>query len=432
MSVIVKLLQSLLLLYILSITIFFLKDLLPTDPVEQALGIYSENEFDDRSYTDSEYIREAKKLHLDKPKFYFSITPSDWNENFNKIIIPEQKKIVSKLVALGLNSQEIELYLKGNQNPKYKSTFIEINQALAKGNKIPNSLIIESEFIPLIQKIQSGDKRSFYYPVFRWQGLDNQYHHWIKSTIDVKNNFSNIDNQPAGPKISSALKWTLSITIPTLIISFGLGIFLGIKNVISTSKIWNYLQTLLDLLYSLPLFWFATLMVIFFTTSDYGKLTNIFPSIHSMNMSTEVSILNNLKHLTLPILCFVLLNTGYISALMTRSLKDQLSKPFILTAQLKGLSRGQIIKQHAFKNALFPIITLFTSAIPGSFAGSLILEIIFNIPGIGRLLYRSILLADWNIAFPLLLLLSAITIFSFWFADIVYAKIDPKTAVVEN
>ena len=116
---------------------------------------------------------------------------------------------------------------------------------------------------------------------------------------------------------------------------------------------------------------------------------------------------------------------------MTSSLRDQLSKPFILTAQLKGLTKKQIIKQHGLKNAMFPIVTLFTSAIPASFAGSLILEIIFNIPGVGRLLYRSILLADWNIGLPVLLLLSAITIISYWAADIIYAKIDPKSSVAK-
>ena len=431
MSVIVKLLQSLLLFLFLSITIFFLKDLLPTDPVEQALGIYSENEFDERTYTDEEYIIEARKLGLDKPKFYFSITPSAWDDNFQKLIIPEQKKIALKLINLGLNWKDIEIYLEGNQRPELQFNFIEANRSLIRDGKISNEISFGPEYNELLQKIRAPKKRSIYYPKFKWQGKNNQYHNWIISTINIKNSFSNIDKQPAGPKISSALKWTLSITLPSLLISFGLGIFLGIKNVNGASKVWSYFQSLLDLLYSMPLFWFATLMVIFFTTSDYGKLTNVFPSIHSMKMTTELSVINNLKHLILPILCFVLLNTGYISALMTRSLKDQLSKPFILTAQLKGLNRAEIIKQHGLKNALFPIVTLFTSAIPASFAGSLILEIIFNIPGIGRLLYRSILLADWNIAFPLLLLLSAITIFSYWLADIIYTKIDPKSAPVE-
>lgn len=428
MSVIVKLLQSFILLIALSITIFFLKGLLPIDPVEQALGIYSENEFDERSYSDLEYIGEAKKLGLDKPKFYFSITPSDWEDHFQKYIIPEQKKLVQKLLNLGLKWAEIELYMTGNNKPSLRLKFIDLNRALLKNEKVSNDINLGPEYVDLLNKIRSGNTRSFYYPMFKWHGLDNQYHDWIKSTIDIKNSFSNIDNQPTGPKISSALIWTLSITIPTLLISFVLGIFLGIKKVIGSSKIWDYIQTVFDLFYSLPLFWFATMMVIFFTTSDYGKLTNIFPSIHSMSMTTELKVTNNLKHLILPILCFVLLNTGYISALMTRSLKDQLSKPFMLTAQLKGLGKTQIIKQHGLKNSLFPMITLFTSTIPALFTGSLILEIIFNIPGTGRLLYRSILLADWNIAFPLLLLLSSITILSYWLADIIYVKIDPKSS----
>jgi len=431
MSAFVKLLQSILLFVALSISIFFLKNLLPNDPVEQSLGIYSENEFDDRAYSDSEYRKEAIKLGLDKPKFYFGFIPSDWSAEYQKLLIPQHKKIAHALISRGLKWEDIDLYLKAGQESENKSAIMALNSGLLQGTNIPNNLDFGPNYTELLLNIYANKKRSFYYPFFQWHGIDNQYHHWIKTCIDLKNNLSNIDNKPAGPKISSALKWTLSITLPTLFLSFFFGIFLGFQRVISKSKIWDYLQNILDLFHSLPLFWFATLLVIFFTTDDYGQFTNIFPSIHSMSFSTGLGIFNNLKYLLLPILCYILLNVGYISALMTSSLRDQLSKPFILTAQLKGLTKKQIIKQHGLKNAMFPIVTLFTSAIPASFAGSLILEIIFNIPGVGRLLYRSILLADWNIGLPVLLLLSAITIISYWVADIIYAKIDPKSSVAK-
>ena len=111
---------------------------------------------------------------------------------------------------------------------------------------------------------------------------------------------------------------------------------------------------------------------------------------------------------------------------MESSLTEEVNKLYARTALSKGLSYKEMITKHGFKNALLPIITLLSSAIPGTIAGSVIIETIFNIPGLGRLIFESILVADWNVVFGVVFMVALITSISFLLSDLLYAKTNPK------
>ena len=116
----------------------------------------------------------------------------------------------------------------------------------------------------------------------------------------------------------------------------------------------------------------------------------------------------------------------YIARQMENALEQERHKVYADVAMVKGLTFKDVLMKHQFKNALLPIITLFTSALPASIAGSLIVETIFNIPGMGRLLYNSINLADWNVAYGIILLTALITALSYILADLLYYRVNPK------
>ena len=105
-----------------------------------------------------------------------------------------------------------------------------------------------------------------------------------------------------------------------------------------------------------------------------------------------------------------------------------MSQPFIQTARSKGLSEKALLKKHALPNALLPFITIVTGALPKTLVGSLIIEVIFNIPGIGRLMLQSITDYDWPVSFSILVMVAVVTILSYLLADILNMALFPKMA----
>ena len=425
-----KLLLILPLLLVISIIVFFARYLTPQDPVEQSLGIYHQEEVDAFPYTKEAYEKVAITLGLHKSKFYFSVRPNYIPKDYDKIVFPSEKKIATKLLKAGVKWNQVSEFLKIENNSSNVNLLSKIaDEILINGSTSIDYSSLDDLDKARIDALKIYQNSKYFYPSFQWHGTDNQYHNWLLEFFSNQKLKSNIDSSLVMPKIKKALAWTLSISLFAIFFSYLFGVLLGYKQIRSEHNIWKNIQTVLDVFFTMPLFWIATIAIVFFTTSDYGNWTNIFPSVHSMDFSGDSflkQLFRNFHHLILPIICVVLHTTGYISGIMATNLKVQLNRPYILTAKQKGLSNDQIIRDHGLKNALFPILTLLTGSIPSAISGSLILEIIFNIPGIGKLLYNSILLADWNMVFPIVFIIAIVTAISYWLADILYQSFDPR------
>ena len=139
----------------------------------------------------------------------------------------------------------------------------------------------------------------------------------------------------------------------------------------------------------------------------------------------------NAKQLLLPVICITLPSLAYVSRIMKSKFSEVLSSGFILALRAKGLGENRILIGHVLKNGLIPFITIMTGSIPGLFAGSLVIEIIFNIPGIGKLLFESILSNDWPVISGLIIMLSVVTVLAYLLADILYSWANPKINVDE-
>ena len=424
------------LLFLLSVIVFFVRFATPQDPVEQSLGVYQQEESEILPYSKSEYEQEAIKLGLDKEQFYFSIRPNYINYEVSKLLIPSEKKTANAFLRNGFRWTDTKAFIHlKNTNPNNLLLTQITNDLIKEGKTDRDYSQLDVQDQAIINNILGNHKKVFYYPTFKWNGTNNQYHQWIKDFFSSKELRSTQNNSLIKPKIKRALGWTIIIAFLSTLISYSLGILIGIKQVSSNRRLWSRLQTVLDFFFTMPFFWIATLAIIFFTTSDYGRWTNIFPSVHSIDFNGEPilkEIIKNLDQLILPILCISLHSIGFISSMMADNLKQQLSKPYFLTAIQKGFTKNEILRNHGFKNAIFPILTMLSHAIPAAFSGSLIVEIIFNLPGMGRLLYNSILLADWNVVFPIVLMIGLITSFSFWLSDVLYGELDPRSKTTRS
>lgn len=200
------------------------------------------------------------------------------------------------------------------------------------------------------------------------------------------------------------------------------------------SVIDNLSTTVLFILYSLPSFWIGTLLIVFFTTKNYGVHFNWFPTsgVQSMAVANNPDasgmtvFLDIMYHLFLPTFCITFSSFAYLSRQMRGAMLGVLRQDYIRTANSKGLSEHKVIWKHAFRNSLFPIITLFSSVFPRALSGAIAIELIYNIPGMGVLVLKAIGERDWPIVFTVAMLAAILTMIGNLIADILYAVVDPR------
>ena len=405
-------------LFIVSLVGFYLSKQVPQDPVISMLSMRGMNK-GDAEITSADYAEVYHDLKLDRPNFYFSIQPSNYPPNINVVDNQYLKKFYQRSLSDGYMFNDLEAFSE-----------------ILKSKNIPYEILGSGDLASALTRYEglsdayaSLKPNSWNWPAIHFHGFNNQYHNWITSFFNGGFGISLVDGKPALQKAGKALQWTLAITIIDLVISLFLGILIGLHLVKHPdTKFSKTLNQVLYLFYSMPLFWLATLMIVFFTGSGSG-LFQLFPSI-GINIypgeSTLSQILKNFHKLILPILCLTLHSLAYIARFMRRSIANEMDKPYILTAYSKGLSKSEVIKKHALPNAMIPMVTLMGSILPAAFTGSLVLEVLFNIPGFGRLLFSSINIADWNVAFCIMMIIAMVTVISYLLVDLLYAFFNPK------
>ena len=131
-------------------------------------------------------------------------------------------------------------------------------------------------------------------------------------------------------------------------------------------------------------------------------------------------------HLFLPLLCWTYPSLAFLSRQMRGGMLTVLRQDFIRTARAKGLEEKKIIWKHAFRNSLLPIITLFAGVFPRMISGSIAIEVIFSIPGMGSTMLSAIDAKDFPLVFTIVMFSAILTIIGYLIADILYAVVDPR------
>lgn len=251
---------------------------------------------------------------------------------------------------------------------------------------------------------------------------------------------SYIDRKQVSIKIKDALYWTLIMNFFAILISYLISIPLGVKSALWKLKgkktIDNISTTILFILYSLPSFWIGTILLVFFTTAEYSEMLDWFPTSGAQdldlaedpNATTWMKFIDVVHHLTLPIFCITYGSFAYLSRQMRGSMLGVIRQDYIRTARAKGLSETKVVWKHAFRNSLFPIITLFSSVFPRALSGSIAIELIYAIPGMGQLVLMSITLRDWPVVFTIVMFAAILTMVGNLIADILYAIVDPRVS----
>ncbi len=453
-------------LLLVSLLAFGLSRLTPGDPVSQYLvddrfGNISRPA--DLLNAENAYRQAAATLNLDRPAFYFSLTSKAYPDTLYRIAIQFRRETLEKLIGQYGNWPQIEDWYKGvrsldlqmlalpdslrsatapfapplrelyaaYEHGAISSRLEEMESALRENPILATTL--GTDFENLKKKYEAvrleATPGKLAIPALRWNGLDNQYHRWIGNFIKGDFGISIFERKPAAEKVMPALFWTLVINLMALFLVFLLAAPLGIWSAVKRGKAFDRITTIaLFLLYSLPAFWVGTMLVIFFTTKEYGM--DIFAGPGLGNIPSGAAWWQKIRlampHLVLPILCIVYPSLAFISRQARGGMAKVLEQDYIRTARAKGLPERLVIWRHGFRNALFPIITMLASVLPAAIAGSVAIEVIFNIPGMGWLMWNAIFQKDWPIVFTVLMLGSALTIVGILLSDLLYALADPR------
>lgn len=415
-----------------------------------------------KEYIDN-YKRIAHKLGADQPLFYLSVTTAAYPDTLHKIMPKQAQETIKRLIAIYGNWPAIDKYYKYLQqsihqavvlSDQYKSDPLsKFNSTLSQlslrsqadevnffldslTQQIKKDSLLQAHFQTEIKQLSdlhtqlAGHKKTAakYLPAIYWHGFNNQYHNWLSKILKGDFGVSKITGQPVVERIYNALRWTIQLNGLAIFFAYAFSIPLGIYAARwAGSRFDRWINLVLVVLYAMPSFWVGTMLSKFLTLPEWFDL---FPVMGVGEVPDGASWWETLKirshHLFLPVFCMSYVSLAYITRLVRNSMLTVLDSDYIRTARAKGLSENKIIWKHAFRNALSPIITLFAGILPQIVSGSIIIEMIFGIPGIGWLTIQSILSKDWSIVYALLLLTAILTIAGILIADLLYAWADPR------
>ena len=284
------------------------------------------------------------------------------------------------------------------------------NSFLSAGELNPN---MTDEAIAALKAVYGLDK-----PLFE------QYLEWTLNILTLNFGISFVSGQEVSLEILKRLPITLTMNIISLIAVFVISLYLGIKSALNFEKKSDYVIRQISLVsFSMPSFYLALLFIIFFALNlDWFPIAGL----HSIEPKDGLSYYTDMAwHLVLPIGVMIFGGLGsmiiYIRSLTLEILKSD----YYYFAKARGLNDSMMLRYYILPNLLPPIITLLGLSIPGLIGGSVILESIFGIDGMGQLFFMSALSRDYPIIMGTLMITAFLTLVGNMFADLILLKLNP-------
>lgn len=229
--------------------------------------------------------------------------------------------------------------------------------------------------------------------------------------------------------IAQRIPISLTLSGMAILISYfiavPLGIFSAVRRYTPTDRV---ITVVLFLLYSLPTFWVAQMLLLTLTGKGMEKFPTRGLSSDWVNAATPfwVFLKDRVWHLVLPVVCLSYIDLAFLSRQMRGSMLEVIKQDYIRTAVAKGLSARTVILKHALRNSLIPLLTISASLLPELIGGSIIIEYIFTIEGMGKLAFDAILNRDYPIINAILFFSAFLTLLGILLADLSYALVDPR------
>lgn len=264
-------------------------------------------------------------------------------------------------------------------------------------------------------------------------GLDKPiiigYAEWLWKFLQLDFGVSRKDHKPVAERIAETLPITVTLSVITIMIIYIISIPMGVISAVKKDSLFDRGQALfLFILYSLPSFWVGLLLLVYLAGGEYlnlfplGGITSDF--MEDAGIFTKTADI--IWHLVLPVITLTYGGFAFLSRYARANMLEVINQQYITTARAKGLTEKRVIFVHAFRNSLVPLVTLMASLLPGLIGGSVIVESIFSIPGIGRLGFEAILSRDIPVIMAITSMSALLTLVGILLADIMYAVVDPR------
>jgi peptide/nickel transport system permease protein len=266
-------------------------------------------------------------------------------------------------------------------------------------------------------------------------GLDKPIHvqfgRWISraARLDFGRSYSP-DARPVMDKIAERIPITLGLNLLELLVIFSVAVPLGILSAVRQYSAFDKGMTLFVFVgFATPDFWLALLLMILFGVQLGWLPMSGLRSLNFEYLTVGAQVWDVLSHLILPVLVASFGGLAYLSRLMRGSLLEVIRQDYIRTARAKGLSEREVIYKHGVRNAVIPVVTLLGLMVPGLLGGSVFIETVFAIPGMGQLFVQSAFSRDEPVLMALVVIGASLSLLGNILADVSYGLVDPRIRV---
>lgn len=256
-------------------------------------------------------------------------------------------------------------------------------------------------------------------------GLDQpvavRYWNWLRAALQGDLGYSSLYFRPVLDVLVPAMFQTAKLMALTLLVSVPLAMVLGM---IAAQRPNGLIDSIVSLFsfaaISLPNFWVALLLIIVFSV----KL-GVLPA-SGTPLTNDAPFWIEMRHLVLPVTVLAMFHVGPLIRYVRAAMIETMSADFVRTARAKGVNETVVIVRHALRNALIPMVTVLALSFGQLFSGALVIETIFGMLGMGKMIYDAIANIDFNLALVGLLLATIVVLVSNLLADLAYALLDPR------
>lgn len=471
-------------LIIITIIGFFISVNAPGDPVESMMSAAgSTGEMGSQSLAQLQQKKYWKqKLGLDLPVFYFSLEKYAYPDTLYRVYDKNEREALGRLLDEHGNWREISAYSRKLCSFYYNLVALDLAKLDLKEeernavNENVNTIKFETLSLrssgqeavifsristigglmknyPFMQVFtaQLNDVKAAYDEIkqkeTRWKSYlpavyfygNNQYHRWLfgdggvysKGILRGDFGTSYQTKDAVSKTIFDRIGWSLFFTIISVIIAYLVSIPIGVKAAQHRGGRFDRVSSVVLFgLYSLPNFFVAILLLMLFANPDVFDIlpaSGVKPNEgypEGANIFERIWL--TLPHLIIPMICYSYSSFAFLSRIMRGSLIENIGLDYVRTARAKGLAESTVVWKHAFRNSLLPIITICSTVFPAAVGGSVILETIFTIPGMGLEAYNAIASQNYPMIIAVLTLTSVLTLIGYLISDILYAAVDPR------
>jgi peptide/nickel transport system permease protein len=254
------------------------------------------------------------------------------------------------------------------------------------------------------------------------------YFTWLGNLLQGDLGISFKYKKPVGDVIKQNMGVSFAISFIATILQFAIAIPLGIQAATHQYGVVDYTVTILAMIgISLPTFFLAALVIRLFAVKlGWFEVGGLVSGSLAVDASWIVRIGDILWHMVLPMTVLVILSIGSLMRYTRTNTLEVLNADYIRTARAKGLSEKTVIYRHAFRNTMIPLVTMMAGILPSLFGGAMITETVFSIPGIGKLAYDALVVSDVTFIMGYNMFLAVMTVLGTLLSDLMYAVVDPR------